>query len=258
MTELNMHQSAELQPEIGSLEDQRLLREEIERQLQVEREAGRAMAQDTLEREKQMRQSAARALRQEEETRQKQTSNATTRHVRKSRPYGMDALLLCAVTLGMGAFLGPIVNPAPVVTAPVALPAQWSPMPAGGLAGHAYTLGQNSTDFSGMNWKGSRFAVDREIPLGNGREYVQAHYDWKTGGDYIGSEQVSGTYDTATGQVDLIGTEVVQANTAFPGTLCRGHYTATMTADGQLLNGFMEGAPGIRGVNGYYNGGGTP
>lgn len=187
-----------------------------------------------------------------------QTSNSATKHTRKSRPYGLDALLLCAVTLGMGAFLGPIVHPAPVVTAPVALPSGWSPMAVGGLSGHIYTLGHNSTDFGGMNWQGSRFAVDRELPLSDGREYVQGHYDWKTGGNYIGSEQIRGTYDPATGQLDVVGTEVVQTNTAFPGTLCRGHYTTTMTADGQLLNGYMTGAPGVHGVNGYFNGGNTP
>ena len=258
MTELNMRQAAELQPEIGSLEDQRLLREEIERQLEVEREAGRAMAQDTLERQERMRQSAARALRQEEETRQRQTSATTAKHTRKTRPYGLDALLLCAVTLGMGAFLGPIVHPAPVVTTPVALPVNWSPMPVGGLAGHTYTIGQNSTDFSGMNWKGTRFTVDQEFALGDGREYVQGHYDWNTGGDYIGTEQVSGPYDSATGQLDVTGSEVIQPNTASGVNLCRGHYTSTMTADGQLVNGFMEGAPGIRGVNGYFNSGNTP
>ncbi len=258
MTELNMHPSTELQPEIGSLEDHRLLREEIERQLEVEREAGRAMAQDTLEREKRMRQSAARALRQEEETRQRQTSTTTAKQTRKTRPYGLDALLLCAVTLGMGAFLGPIVHPAPVITSPAALPVSWSPMPANGLAGHSYTIGPNSIDFSGMNWKGTRFTVDREIPLGDGREFVQAHYDWNTGSNYIGSEQVSGSYDPATGQLDVTGTDIFQTN-AVPGiNLCRGHYTSTMTADGQLLNGFMEGAPGIRGVNGYFNSGATP
>ena len=258
MTELNMRQSAELQPEIGSLEDQRLLREEIERQLEVEREAGRAMAQDTLERQEKMRQSAARALRQEEETRQRQTSTTTAKHTRKKRPYGMDALLLCAVTLGMGAFLGPIVHPAPVITTPVAMPVHWSPLPANGLVGRSYTIGPSSTDFSGMNWKGSRFTVDQEIPLGDGREYVQAHFDWSSGGDYLGTEMAGGNYDPATGQLHVVGDNIIQPGSASGGSLCRGDYTATMTADGQLLNGYMTGAPGVSGTNGYFNGTNAP
>ena len=251
MTEFNVHQTEELNQASGLMDDHLRLREEIERQLEVEREAGRAMAEGKLQREKLMRQATQKAMRQEEETLLRQASSTTAKHKRNSRPYSMDALMLCAVTLGVGALLGPIMRPAPMMYAPhyAAPPVAANPMPPGGMMNSPYVM-SHSTDFGGTNWDGSRMIVDKEVALADGREYIQGHYDWNAGGDYVGSEQFSGSYNSTTGNFDVTGDVVVQPNMDVPQHLCRGHYTGTMTSDGQMLNGYMEGAPGINGVPG--------
>lgn len=255
MAGFNTHHYTEEQPQVSSLEDQLRLREEIERQLEVERESAYAMAQDKLAQEQRKRQAMARALQQEEELRQFQTSSTQTSQRRQNRrSYGMDALLLCAVTLGMGALLGPIVRPAPPMYYPMVASGPITPMPAMGLMRAPFEWSDKSIDVGGNDWSGSRMTFDREVTMSNGRAYVEGHADWNMSGEYVGSEQFSGSYDPATGKLDVVGTSIEQPNLGMPARLVPGEYTATIGADGQMVNGYMQGAPNVSAIPGPFGG----
>ena len=160
----------------------------------MERESAQAMAQDKLAQEQRKRQAMARALQQEEELRQFQTSSTQTSQRRQNRrSYGMDALLLCAVTLGMGALLGPIVHPAPTMYAPMVMQGPITPMPAGYLPTAPFRFSGASIDTAGTNWGDSNMVFEREVTMSNGREYVEGHADWKADGNYVGTEHFSGS-----------------------------------------------------------------
>ena len=59
-------------------------------------------------------------------------------------------------------------------------------------------------------------------------------------------------YDPATGKMDIVGTSIDQANIGGPDRLALSEYTATVTSDGRMVNGYMQGAPGVSAIPGTF------
>ena len=236
MAELHTYHSEEERSQAGSLEQEehRRLREEIQQQIEAERAASVGQEQ---QQQQQTRRKAATLTSERETARQRQTVKSPVR----KRAYGMDALLLCALTMGVGMFLGPSLSG----LSPHRIP--YDSSMAGAIAPDLLKapFDINGADEAGNVWDGSDMQFTSIQPMSDGTQQVTGHFDWQEGGNYAGREDFTGSYDPATHEIHLQGTHIEQANTVFGNRLVLGDYIGQTGLDGKTIADLhMEQIPG--------------
>ena len=232
MSGLNLHPGEENQPQndiINELHEQARIRAEIERQIEAEHAQTRQQQQ-------------ARATQRTASFGQTR-ENVQQRHVPQSqvrkRAFGFDAVMLCAVTLGFGAFFGPMFHSSPPMYVPPPTEHNVPFIPPGTdipLAG---------IDEAGTNWSGSNAEIDKGVTLADGTQEVTGHFDWQENGQYAGREDFSGSYDPATGEMHVQGGDIQQVDLGNGSRLVDGDYNLQIGQDGKsIVSGHMQQIPG--------------
>ena len=233
MAEFNTYHKHEetSQAALGEQEEYRRLREEIQQQVEAERATAATLEQQ----QEQARQKSMMAAWQRENARQRETNqNAqVTQSPVRRRAFGMDALLLCAVTMGVGLVIGPSIqgiaaHRAPYAAAVAAAPSAWMAAP--------FTIG--GTDVAGNVWDGSNMEITSVQPMSDGTEQLTGHFGWQEGGSYAGREDFTGSYDPSTRSLHLEGYQVEQAGGGSGNRLVPGQYDGQLGADGKTLENF--------------------
>ncbi len=247
MSGLNLHTGEENQPQYNiadQLQDQARVRAEIEKQIETEQAQARTQQQARTS------QYAASYT----QTRENVQQNYVPQNQTRKRAFGMDALALCALTLGIGTFLSPMMHPAPAPifrTASV-LGGYGAPI---SFPGSIWNL--NGTDAAGTNWNDSTINFDTATARPDGLQDVTGHFDWQANSNPVGTEEFSGTYDPATHELHVSGGDIQQIDAGIGTRLVDGEYTFQMGSDGKtILGGEMHGQlNGPAAVPGTFDGG---
>lgn len=248
MSGLNLHTGEENQPQhsiADQLHEQARVRAEIEKQIEAEQAQARTQQQQA-----RTSQYAASYAQTRENVQQRHVPQNQTR----KRAFGMDALALCALTLGIGTFLGPMMHSAPATGIGIgsAVGGYGAPISFPGSV-----WGLNGTDAAGTNWNDSTINFDMETARPDGMQDVSGRFDWQANGQPAGTEEFSGTYDPATRELHVQGGDIEQIDMGSGSRLVDGDYTFQMGSDGKtILGGEMHGQlNGPAAVPGTFDGG---
>ncbi len=247
MSGLNLQSGEENQPQhniADQLSEQARVRAEIERQIEAEQAQARSQQQQT-----RTSQYAASYAQTREGVQQRHVPQNQTR----KRAFGMDALALCALTLGIGTFLAPMTHPMPSPGIGITQAGSGYGTPIH-LPGSSW--GVTGTDTAGTNWNDSTINFDTATARADGLQDVTGRFDWQANGSPAGTEEFSGTYNPSTRELHVTGGEIQQIDPGGSMRLCDGDYTFQMGSDGKtILGGEMHGLNGQPAYPGTFDGG---